>query len=238
MSQINALSIVICATDGARLAPLVQAVTTVAMRHSSAPEVVIAAGPAAAAAAARSAATYPFVHATYHTQPRRPAYLLRDACTLINGDTVLVLDATVPPSALAIERLLAAYNGHDLLVGMRVPALSHPLQRAHAALLRQILVSDQADPLLPLALFRAELIELLPGDGEPAPPLAHLYAVARRRNYVIGQVALPAHSVPARPSGIAEVATLVAQGPARGARPALGALAIAGSLWFLLRRRR
>jgi len=238
VSVINTLSVVVCAADGAHLTQTVQAVSVAARRYSVEHEIIIAAGPAAVAAAARSAAAYPFAHATFHSQPRRPAYLLRDACALIGGDMVLALDADAPPSALAIERLLTAYHGHDVLVGMRVPAPSHPLHRAHTTLLRRVLASDQTDPLLPLALFRAELIDLLPGDDELAPPLAHLYASARRRNYVTGQVALPAHSVPSRLSGLADVAALVAQGPARGASPALGALAVVGSLWFLLRRRR
>lgn len=238
MSGIDTLSVVIYANDGARLEQAVSAVTVAAARYSTDHEMIIAAGPAAAAVAARIAAAHPLVHATYHVQPRRPSYLLRDACGLVSGDLVLAIDAAAPPSALAIERLLAAYNGQDVLVGKRTPAPAHPLYQAHTALLRRVLASDQDDPLLPLALFRADLVDLLPGDGEPAPPLAHLYAVARRRNYVTGQIALPAQSIPVRPSGVAEVAALVAQGPARGARPALGALVVVASLWLLLRRRR
>lgn len=238
MSVINTLSVVMYADDGARLEQAVSAVTAAAARYCASYEIIVAAGPAAAAAAARVAATRPLVHATYHSQPRRPSYLLRDAAALISADLVLALDAAAAPPALAIERLLAAYNGQDVLVGMRTPAPAHPLHHAHTALLRRVLASDQVDPLLPIALFRAELVDLLPGDGEPAPPLAHLYAVARRRNYVTGQIALPAQGVPAMPSSLADVATLVAQGPARGARPALGALVVAASLWLLLRRRR
>lgn len=233
----NTLSVVMYAEDGSRLEQAVSSVTVAAARYCADYELIIAAAPAAAAAAARVAAARPLVYATYHSQPRRPAYLLRDAMALVSGELVLALDAAMAPSALAIERLLAAYSGQDVLVGMRTPAPSHLLHSVHAALLRRVLASDQADPLLSLALFRAELAELLPGDGELAPPLAHLYAVARRRNYVTGQIALPAQSVATTPSGLVDVAALLAQGPARGAPPALGALVVAASLWLLLRRR-
>ncbi len=163
MSVIKTLSVVMYAGDGARLEQAVSAVTVAAARYSLDYEIIIAAGPAAAAAAARVAAARPLVHATYHAQPRRPSYLLRDACSLISGDLVLAIDAAAPPSALAIERLLAAYHGQDVLVGRRTPAPAHPLHHAHTALLRRVLASDQDDPLLPLALFRAELADLLPG---------------------------------------------------------------------------
>ncbi len=238
MSVLPSLSVVICASAGDQLEQTVAAATVAAARHSAEYEVVIAAGPVAAESAARAAAARPLVYATYHRQPRPSAYLLRDACALTSGELILALDAATPPSAAAIERLLSAYNGQDVIAGMRTPMPSHPVQRAHIALLRRILVSDQVDPLLPLALFRAELIDLLPGDGELAPPLAHLYAVARRRGYTTMQIALPAQGAPAHQPRLSELASLVAQGPARGASPALGALVVVGSLWLLLRRRR
>ncbi|ACL25430.1 hypothetical protein [Chloroflexus aggregans] len=237
MSEINNLSVVMWATDGTHVERAVTGAAAIAARYSTNYEIIIAAGPAATDAAAR-AANRPFVYATYHRQPRRPAYLLRDACTLIGGELVLAFDAATPPSASALERLLTAYDGQDIITGMRTPAPANLLHRTHTALLKQILVSDQADPLLPLALFRAELIDLLPGDGELAPPLAHVYAVARRRNYTTAQIALPAHSAPTRPSTIGDVASLAAQGPARSTRPALGTLIVVASLWLLLRRRR
>lgn len=238
VSTINALSIVICAASDTNLEQVLNAAQIAATRYSASYEIIIAAGPAATNSAARLAATRPLVCATYHSQPRRMSYLLRDACTLVSGDLVLALDATSPVSTLALERLLAAYNNQDMLVGVRTPAPTDILQQAHTALLRQVLGSDQSDPLLPLALFRSELIDLLPGDGELAPPLAHLYAAARRRKYVINQIALPAQSTSAHRTSLADLAALIGQGPARGARPALGVLAVVGSLWLLLRRRR
>jgi hypothetical protein len=238
VSAIDTLSVVISAIDGTHLERAVMAAHIAAARYSHHHEIIIAATPPASAVATRLATTRPLVYATYHSQPRRAAYLLRDACSLTSNEMILAFEATAPPSTLALERLLAAYTGQDVLVGMRTPAPTHPLQRTHAALIRRILVSDQVDPLLPLALFRADLTDLLPGDGELAPPLAHLYAIARRRQYVTAQIALPAQSASAYRTGIADLAALLGHGPARGAPPALGVLAVVGSLWLLLRRRR
>jgi glycosyltransferase involved in cell wall biosynthesis len=154
---------------------------------------------------------------------RRTGYrqALHEAWGAASGQSIAVLDLNGPASAVSIPRLLSAAPGHAAVLAYREPPSRSLRERTFAVMARRI-APDLRDPTLGLALFRADMRDLL--DASVPDSLTHsaAYATARQRGLSVAQVAVPAHSEAdssSRPSNALGIGMLIA----------------AGSLWLLRR---
>jgi hypothetical protein len=154
---------------------------------------------------------------------RRTGYrqALHEAWGAASGHYIAALDLNGPVGAAAIPRLLSAAPGQAVVLAYREPPTHSLRERTLAAIARRS-APDLRDPTLGLALFRADLRDLLDPSLPDSLTHAAAYAAARQRGLSVTQVAVNAYSAadtPNRPSNALGIGMVIA----------------AGSLWLLRR---
>lgn len=198
---------------------------------------------ATAALADRLAATHSAVAVIHY--PRRRGYrrTLLDAWGVARGQYLVALDVAGPAAPGDIARLLAAAPGHAAVFGYRVRRPRRPSEVAFAAAVGALVAPALRDPALGLALFRADLRDLLAPEGPDALAHAELYAAARRRGLPIAQVAVGTRRERAPAPSLADIGAALRAGAPPGPRgrprnAAAGLLLAACGLWLIRRLRR
>lgn len=202
------------------------------------------------------AATCEPVMVIHHPHPRGYGRALVHGLSVARGDYLLCLDVSSPVRVRELVRLMPFVGHYDVIIGHR---LAHAGRRAQVfrRLVNWLFALDLRDTGCRLTLFRAD--QLQPGELLSHSPLVHieLYvrAIQRRATYV--QVGL-AYDAEAQPHEFTRIGVWLwwevlrmrfrlgssdtvttARRPLWRQKTALGAgvAAIAGGIWFLLRRR-
>lgn len=234
------LSIVVPVRGGARqLAATVTELVAVAARHAADHEVIlvdVSGDRATAAAVDHLAAAHATVMVAHHRRPRGYAFGLRDGWSVARGERVMAVDGGLL-SAAALPRLMPYLDDHAGAVAYRVPGTRHPRAALYNAVASRLLGVDLHDPGMRLALFRADLAELIPPSADDTLVHAQLYAAAVKRGLPMAQVAVPARRDSAGHIDRRALLRLLRQSqPAGRPRAALMAAMLAGAGLWLLRR--
>ena len=207
--------------------------------------IIVEAGgdPGVATLADRLAATHSSVAVLRYARRRGYRQGLYDAWGVARGAYVAALDLAGPAAAAGLARLLATAPEHAAIFGYREPAPRHPAARLFAAAVGARVAPGLRDPALGLALFRADLRDLLAPEGPDAMAHAEIFAAARRRGLAVAQGAVPGKAGRAAPS-LAAIGAALSHGGAdegqarRGATVGAGMLIAACGVWLLRRWRR
>lgn len=227
MEQINLSIVLLARSDVERLSSAVAECLTLAATQPGGVEIIIvddAGDQQVARMADQLAATHNSVAVIHFRRRMGYRYALNHAWSVAGGHYLLALNLSGPASASDIPRLLAAADGHAVILGYREPA-----QRGIGALIAALIAwgraPDLRDPGLGLALFRADQRQLLAQHGAAQRTHADIYAAAQRRGERVAQVAVRSQSRRRAPR-------------ARDGVIGLGLLVAAGGLWLLRRLRR
>ena len=227
MEQINLSIVLLVRSDVERLSDAVAECLALTATQPGGVEIIIvddAGDQQVARMADQLAATHNSVAVIHFRRRMGYRYALNHAWSVAGGHYLLALNLGGPASARDIPRLLAAAEGHAVILGYREPA-----QRGIGALIAALIAwrraPDLRDPGLGLALFRADQRHLLTRHGADQRTHADIYAAAQLRGERVAQVAVRSQS--RRRST-----------DARDGIISLGLLIAAGGLWLLRRLRR
>lgn len=216
---------------------------------------------AAAERADYLAVTYDPVMVIHHAHPLGYGRALVTGLSVARGDYLLCLDVTNPAHLPDLAPLLACVDQYDVIVGHCVPEAAQVgrEQRPFLRLVNWLFALDLQDIGCRLMLFRAGLFQ--PAELVSPSPLVHVEMYARATHQGAARVQV---GVPLAVEAATTRREMVAPGvwslwemlqlrlhlgqsaPAPTARPPFwrqktalgaGAVAVAGGIWFLLRRR-
>jgi len=227
MKPINLSIVLLVRSDGARLSSAVAECLALAVTQPGEIEIIIvddAGDQQVARMADQLAATHNRVAVIHFRRHMGYRYALNHAWSVASGHYLLALNLIGPGSARDIPRLLAAADGHAVVMGYREP-MQRGLRELIAALITWRRAPDLRDPGLGFALFRADQRNLLARDGSDQCTHADIYAAAQLRGERVAQVAVRSQSRRRSPR-------------ARDGVIGLGLLVAAGGLWLLRRLRR
>ena len=228
------------------LAAAVAECQTVAARHTSDYEIIIAddaSTDGTGELADRLADIHPAVAVIHY--PRRRGYrqVLYDTWGVARGTYVVALALAGPAAATDISRLLPSAPAHAAIFGYRVSPPRHPAERLFITAV-SARAPGMCDPAMGLGLFRADMRDLLTPNGPDALTHADLYAAARRHDLSRTQIAVPGKATRTAPPSLRDILAAMAernaatspltraqQNVTRGA----GILIAAAGIWLLRR---
>ncbi len=236
------LSIVVPVRGAARqLAATVTELVAEAARQSADHEIIlvdVSGDRATAATLDHLAAAHATVMVVHHRRRRGYAFALRDGWSVARGELILAVDGG-QLGAAALPRLLPYLSDHAGALAYRVPGARHPRAALYNVVAARLLGVDLHDPGLRLALFRADLADLIPSAADDTLMHSQIYAAATRRGLPMAQVAIPARRDSAGEIDRAALMRLLGQSQPSG-RPRvalMAAMLVAAGLWLLRRWR-
>lgn len=186
------------------------------------------------------AAAYDPVMVLHQPAQRGYAAALRAAWEVARGDYLLAFNPAGAAGIAELPRLLATMDDHAIVTGYRPQRPQTPLAPLYAAAVRAVLGSNLRDPALRYALFRADLIGLLPSNTPDGLAHAEIYARVQRAGLPVAQVAITGRhgQEPIPSAALVELARYRQAGGQPGSLVVGLAVIAGGGLWLLRKRRR